>query len=96
MNHLDKEIEKEAKKAESWQALVAFLIPSTLFLACVTAAAGSFLIYNHESLGWIFIVAAGITIILNFMALIRFQNKLRAKGVFVHEEATDIQNNSEP
>ena len=95
MKHLDKETEKEAKKAESWQALVAFLIPLTLFLAVVTAAAGSFLVYYHEPLGWIFLVAAGITIILNFIALIHFQNKLRAKGVFVSEEDTDIKNDPE-
>jgi len=90
-----KHFQAEAKKAESRQGLLAFLIPLTLFLACIGAAAGSFLIYNHESLGWIFLVVAGVTIILNFIALIRFQNKLRAKGVFVNEEPADIKDDQE-
>jgi hypothetical protein len=90
-----KEAEIEAKKAESWQGLMAFLIPLTLFLACIGAAAGSFLIYHHESLGWIFLVIAGVIIILNFIALIHFQNKLRAKGVFAGEEAADIKQTPE-
>lgn len=81
--------EAEAKKAESRQALLAFLIPLTLFLACIGAAAGSFLVYHHESLGWIFLVVAGITIILNFIALIHFQNKLRAKGMIANEEKNE-------
>jgi len=89
------DFQTEAKKAESWQALLAFLIPLTLFLACIGAAAGSFLIYHHESLGWIFLIVSGVTIILDFIGLIRFQNKLRAKGVFASEEATDIKDNSE-
>ncbi len=76
----------DAKKAESWQALKAFLIPVTLFLACVASAAGIFLVYNQEPLGWVFIIPAGITIILDFIGLIRFQNKLRAKGVMINEE----------
>jgi hypothetical protein len=78
--------EAEAKKAESWQALKAFLIPLTLFLACIGAAAGSFLIYNHESLGWVFLVVCAVTIILNFIGLIHFQNKLRVKGMIANDE----------
>lgn len=86
---MEKTSDLEAKKAESWQGLKAFLIPLTLFLACVVAAAGSFLIYHHEALGWPFLIVAGITIILNFIGLIRFQNKLRAKGMIASQENSE-------
>jgi len=88
---MTKDSQIEAKKAESWQALKAFLIPVTLFLACIASAAGTFLVYNQEPLGWIFIVVAGVTIILDFIGLIRFQNKLRAKGIMINEEDSDVQ-----
>lgn len=92
MENSPRATEKEVKTAESWQALKAFLIPLTLFLACIAAAAGSFLIYHHESIGWIFLIISGFTIIVNFIGLIRFQNKLRAKGVFANEETNTSEN----
>ncbi len=78
--------ESDLQKADSWQALKAFLIPVTLFLACISAAAGAFLIMNQESLGWIFIFISGVTIILDFVGLIRFQNKWRAQGILPKDE----------
>jgi hypothetical protein len=86
---MTKNSESEAQKAESWQALKAFLIPVTLFLACIGAAAGTFLIYNQESLGWIFIFVSGVTIVLDFIGLIRFQNKWRAQGILPKEESNE-------
>lgn len=83
---MTKSSESTAKKAESWQALKAFLIPVTLFLACISAAAGTFLIYNQESLGWLFIAVSTVTIILDFIGLIRFQNKWRARGILPEEK----------
>jgi len=75
-----------AQKAESWQALKAFLIPVTLFLAVVGSAAGMFLVYNQEPLGWVFLIISGTTIILDFIGLIRFQNKWRAQGILPKDE----------
>lgn len=93
---MPKDSKSDAQKAESWQALKAFLIPLTLFLACVGAAAGSFLVYNNEPLGWVFLIVSGITIILNFIGLIRFQNRLRAKGVFPSEPVEDLKTDTSP
>jgi hypothetical protein len=76
----------EAQQAESWQSLKAFLIPFTLFLAVVGSAAGMFLVYNQEPLGWLFLIVSGVTIILDFVGLIRFQNKWRAQGHLPKEE----------
>ena len=70
-----------AERAEFIQSVKALFIPSSLFVACLLMAAGTFLIYNHEPLGWAFAAMSGITIVTAFTALIRFQNKLRAKGV---------------
>jgi hypothetical protein len=83
---MTKKSETAAQKAESWQALKAFLIPVTLFLACVSAAAGMFLIYNNEPLGWVFALISTATIILDFIGLIRFQNKWRAQGILPKED----------
>jgi hypothetical protein len=78
--------ELEAKKAESWQGLKAFLIPLTLFLACVCSAAGVFLVQHHEPLGWGFLLVSGVTIILDFVGLIRFQNQWRVKGMIANND----------
>jgi hypothetical protein len=70
----------EAERAETWQSVKALLIPLSLFLACVIAAAGTFLVYNQESLGWLFLFVAGAIIVADFVGLIRFQNQFRAQG----------------
>jgi len=72
---------EEAKKADRWQSAKALLIPVCLFLACVLSAAGVFLVYNNEPLGWIFVLVSMSTIVACFVGLIRFQNKYRARGV---------------
>jgi hypothetical protein len=71
---------QEAQRAETWQSLKALLIPLSLFLACLITAAGTFLIRNGESVGWMFLAVALLAIIMAFVGLIRFQNKLRVKG----------------
>jgi uncharacterized membrane protein len=71
----------EAEKAELIQSIKALYIPLSLFLACVIMAAGVFLIYNLEPVGWAFIAVSGAIMASAFFALIRFQNRLRANGV---------------
>ncbi len=71
----------EAEKAEFIQSVKALYIPFSLFLACVIMAAGVFLIYNLEPVGWAFVAVSGAIMASAFFALIRFQNKLRASGV---------------
>jgi len=73
----------EAKKADSWQSAKALLIPFSLFLACVISAAGTFLLYHEEPLGWAFLLVGGVTIVAAFVGLIRFQNQFRARGIMV-------------
>lgn len=75
----------DVEKAEFAQALKAFLIPSSLFLATLTGAAGAFLIYHGYSLGYAFFVASAATITAAFVAFFRFHNKLRAQGRFGRE-----------
>ncbi|HEY9678153.1 MAG TPA: hypothetical protein V6C76_09085 [Drouetiella sp.] len=73
-----------AERAEFIQSVKALLIPLCLFLACVVGAAGTFLIYNHEPLGWAFALVSAVTIITCIVWLIRFQNKHRARGILKH------------
>lgn len=73
-----------AEKAEFIQSVKALLIPLSLFLACVIMAAGMFLIYNREPLGWAFAVTSTLTIIGAIVAFIRFQNTHRARGILKH------------
>ena len=70
-----------AEKAEFIQSVKALFIPLSLFLSCVIMAAGTFLIYNNEPVGWVLAGISGTTVIVAFIALIRFQNKYRAKGI---------------
>lgn len=44
-------------------------------------AAGTFLIYNNESVGWVFVVISTVLVISSVVALIRFQNRFRARGI---------------
>ena len=78
--------EKEAEKAEVIQAVKALFIPLMLFLSCVILAAGVFLLRNNEPLGWVFI---GVTVVVStasFIALIRFHNGYRARGIMPDKE----------
>src|ERR1700722_10265959 len=89
--------EKEAaERAEFIQSVKALLIPSSLFLACVCMAAGTFLIYNNEPLGWMFEGVSAIMVVSAIMALIRFQNTYRARGILKHGTAAEsIESNNE-
>ena len=70
-----------AEKAEFIQSVKALFIPLGAFLACVIMAAGTFLIYNNESVGWIFVAVSTVLVVSSVVALIRFQNKHRARGI---------------
>lgn len=86
---MNSEIEA-AEKAEFIQSVKSLLIPLCLFLACVIMAAGTFLIYNHEPLGWAFAGLASFIIIASMVAFIRFQNKHRARGILKHGTDAEI------
>ncbi len=73
-----------AERAEFIQSVKALLIPSSLFVACVIMAAGAFLIYNHEPLGWVFAAISLTTVITAMVGFVRFQNKYRARGILTH------------
>lgn len=83
-----KEIEA-AERAEFIQSVKALLIPSSLFLSCVIMAAGIFLIYNNEPLGWAFAALSVTVVIAAMIGFIRFQNKYRARGIMPPEIADD-------
>lgn len=81
-----KEDIERAEKAEFWQSVSALYIPFSLFIACVIFSGGVFLIYYNEPAGWYFITATGVIAISAFVALFRFQNKYRAKGIVPGDE----------
>jgi hypothetical protein len=83
-----------AERAEFIQSVKSLLIPLCLFLACVIMAAGTFLIYNHEPLGWAFALVSTLIIISCMVAFIRFQNSYRARGILKH--GTDAEVINEP
>lgn len=76
----------EAERAEFIQSIKALLIPLSLFLSCVIFAAGLFLVYNNEQAGWGFIAVAGVASMSAIVALIRYQNPYRARGVISRKE----------
>ncbi|MBI2811829.1 MAG: hypothetical protein HYX67_13515 [Candidatus Melainabacteria bacterium] len=92
---MNSEIEA-AEKAEFIQSVKSLLIPLCLFLACVIMAAGTFLIYNHEPLGWFFAGLATLIIIASMVAFIRFQNKHRARGILKHGTDPEIIDDQQP
>lgn len=63
------------------QSIKALFIPLSLFLSCVVFSAGAFLLYNGVSAGWGFIAVTGLMAAAAFIALVRFQNPYRAKGI---------------
>lgn len=81
---------REAARAETWQSLKALLIPLSLFVACLLSAAGTFLVYNGESAGWIFLAIAAVVIVLSFVGLIRFQNSFRVKGILIDQPSKEV------
>lgn len=71
----------EAEKAELIQSIKALYIPFSLFIACVILAGGVFLVNQNEPIGWGFLLVAATIALSAFIALFRFQNKQRAKGI---------------
>ena len=70
----------ETERAERMQAWKAFLIPSSLFVACLFNAAGIYIIYAGNGVGVVF-VGLGFAIIVGGLFLfVTFQNKARAAG----------------
>lgn len=78
----------EIERAELIQSLKAYLIPTSMFIACLFGAAGTFLIREGELIGWAFIALTVIILVASFVAFITFQNKLRYDGNFVDEDKT--------
>jgi hypothetical protein len=79
-----------AERAEFIQSVKSLLIPLCLFLACVIMAAGTFLIYNREPLGWAFALVSTLMIISCMVAFIRFQNSYRARGILKHGTDAEV------
>lgn len=70
----------EIDKAERMQAWKAFLIPSSLFVACLFNAAGMYILYSGSTIG-LFFVGVGLAIIATGLFMfITFQNQHRAQG----------------
>jgi hypothetical protein len=80
---------REAKRADSWQSAKALLIPFSLFVACIVCAAGTFLVYHEEPLGYVFLTFGGVTIVAAFVGFIRFQNQYRARGIMGDSPKSD-------
>lgn len=76
----------EAEKAELIQSIKALYIPFSLFIACVILAGGVFLVYQNEPVGWGFLLVSATITLSAFIALFRFQNKQRAKGIIPIEQ----------
>lgn len=70
----------DVERAERIQAWKAFLIPSTLFVACLMNAAGIYIIYTGSSVGVIFLGLGFAVIIGGLFAFVTFQNTRRAGG----------------
>lgn len=67
-------------KAERIQAIKAFAIPSSLFVACLFNAAGIYIIYNGNAVGFVFLAFGFAVIAAGLFAFITFENKARSKG----------------
>jgi len=87
--------QEAAERAEFIQSVKALLIPVALFLACVFTATATFLIYNAEPLGYLFAGVAAIMIVAAIVALIRFQNTYRARGILKHGTESAISQGSD-
>lgn len=70
----------EIDRAELIQSVKAYFIPSGMFVSCLLGAAGAFLLQEGYMVGWGFIMASALLIVLSFVSFCTFQNKLRAKG----------------
>ncbi len=92
----------KAERAALIQAVKALYIPLSLFIACVISAGGMYMVLYTEdkSPGYAFLAVAFTIIISAFVALIRFQNNYRVKGLVGREEsaqqAETLQTDEEP
>ncbi len=77
---------ERAERAELFQSIKALFIPLSLFLSCVVFSAGVFCLYNNEPAGWGFITLTGILATTSIIALVKFQNPYRAKGIITKGE----------
>lgn len=73
---------KEIEKAELIQSVAAYVIPSSLFIASLIMAAGTFLLYNSFTVGWALIAVSLSIMTGSFILFFRFHNKQRAAGMF--------------
>ncbi len=86
---------ERVEKAELMQSIKALYIPLSLFLSCVIFSAGTFLLYNNEPFGWVFIAITGLLAVTAIFALVRFQNPYRAKGVITRADDSDAAESAE-
>ncbi len=79
----------KAERAALIQAVKALYIPLSLFIACVISAGGMYMVLYTEdkSPGYAFLAISFTIIISAFIALIRFQNNYRVKGLVGREES---------
>jgi hypothetical protein len=79
----------KAERAALIQAVKALYIPLSLFIACVISAGGMYMVLYTEdkSPGYAFLAVALTIIISAFVALLRFQNNYRVKGMVGREES---------
>ncbi|MBA3993722.1 MAG: hypothetical protein C0469_09360 [Cyanobacteria bacterium DS2.3.42] len=79
----------KAERAALIQAVKALYIPLSLFIACVISAGGMYMVLYTEdkSPGYAFLAVSFTIIISAFVALIRFQNNYRVKGLVGREES---------
>lgn len=80
---------KNAERAALIQAVKALYIPLSLFIACVISAGGMYMVLYTEdkSPGYAFLGVAMTIIVSAFIALIKFQNSYRVKGMVGRDEA---------
>ncbi len=88
----------KAERAALIQAVKALYIPLSLFIACVISAGGMYMVLYTEdrSPGYVFLAVAFSIIVSAFVALIRFQNNYRAKGLVGRAEASTESEAFEP
>lgn len=86
----------ETERAERIQAWKAFLIPSSLFVACLLNAAGIYILYNGSALGVVFIGAGIATITAGLFGFVTFQNKRRAKGQWKKVSEVEVATTANP
>ena len=70
----------DVDRAERSQAWKAFLIPASLFVACLFNAAGIYIMYSGSSVGVFFLGFGLMVIVVGMFLFITFHNQQRASG----------------